>query len=58
MKVVTGQPHPDRARRGPSIGAALMALAQGLWPKFPGMKGAPSVRISSNAPANAYASAQ
>jgi len=32
------------------------ALAQGMWPRFPGMTGASAVRIANRAPANATAS--
>lgn len=32
------------------------ALAQGMWPKFPGMKGEPAVRIAARPAANAVAS--
>ncbi len=36
--------------------ASRSALAQGMWPRFPGMKGDPAVRIAARAPANTVAS--
>jgi soluble lytic murein transglycosylase-like protein len=32
------------------------ALAQGMWPRFPGMKGEPAIRMAARAPANTIAS--
>ena len=36
--------------------ASRSALAQGMWPRFPGMKGDPAIRIAARAPANTVAS--
>ena len=39
------------------VSTSRAALAQGLWPKFPGMPGAPSVRIGAVAGNTTYANA-
>jgi soluble lytic murein transglycosylase len=35
--------------------ASRSALAQGMWPRFPGMKGDPAIRIAARAPVNTVA---
>ena len=42
---------------GRSSSPSRTALAQGLWPRFPGLPGATSVRLSANGPTAAVASA-
>jgi soluble lytic murein transglycosylase len=45
------------AQTGRRASVSRAALAQGLWPRFPGMKGAPAVRLSSSNARQAVASA-
>ena len=45
------------AQTGRTASPSRVALSQGLWPRFPGLPGATSVRLSANSPAAAVASA-
>nr|WP_299853183.1 lytic transglycosylase domain-containing protein [Sphingomonas bacterium] len=45
------------AQTGRTASPSRVALSQGLWPRFPGLPGATSVRLSANNPAAAVASA-
>jgi soluble lytic murein transglycosylase-like protein len=42
---------------GRTASPSRVALSQGLWPRFPGMPGATSVRLSSNGPSTSVTSA-
>jgi soluble lytic murein transglycosylase-like protein len=45
------------SQTGRTASPSRIALSQGLWPRFPGLPGATSVRLSANSPAAAVASA-
>ncbi|MDA4830456.1 hypothetical protein NY536_03080, partial [Enterobacter hormaechei] len=43
------------AQAGRKASSSRAALAQGMWPRFPGLPGASSVRLDTRAPATAIA---